>query len=240
MIQAYLVVSKPMLLLVDNTPRQNDFIKKSIETQHAVEPGKAKGRPDSGEQIKKKNFVSLVQDAKGQGTPTSMTTPSCTSLPKSLGKPSPELTDYLNAKRSQEKIDDGDALLLGVLWVTAAERSLFEKFPNVLKIDTTFGTNNEGMHGRYRKFPRSPCWQHRQPRVAHEEMRVTFMEDLTTDTLADYEDYIPDNESSRESRIGEDEPPNVYQNTEFIGDVLKEMKPRDWTRFYIQNLHGIK
>jgi hypothetical protein len=55
------------------------------------------------------------------------------------------MKDYLDSKRIQEGLRDQDPLLLGVLWVTADKRSLFEKFPNVVKIDTTFETNDKGL-----------------------------------------------------------------------------------------------
>jgi hypothetical protein len=90
------------------------------------------------------DFVTLVQHSKDSPTTAESSVKESTTI-KNLGSPSGPFKDYLDSKRIREGLADNDALLLGVIWVSADERSLFEKFPNVVKIDTTFGTNNQGL-----------------------------------------------------------------------------------------------
>jgi hypothetical protein len=44
----------------------------------------------------------------------------------------------------KQRLIVGQKILLAVAWVRADERRLFELFPEVLMLDVTFGTNNEG------------------------------------------------------------------------------------------------
>jgi hypothetical protein len=92
----------------------------------------------------KHDFVTLFQHANGASA-TSEATTGTSKIQKNLGEVSDEFKDYLHSKRTRDGLSDEEPLLLGVIWVTADERSLFEKFPNVIKIDTTFGTNEQGL-----------------------------------------------------------------------------------------------
>jgi hypothetical protein len=65
------------------------------------------------------------------------------------------------------------------------------------------------------------------------------IDDLMDGTFPTY-DHAFDNDSTEASDISEGENNDMFRNTEFIGDILQESKPDDQTRFYIQNLHGIK
>jgi hypothetical protein len=62
--------------------------------------------------------------------------------------PEPERSSmraFISAQRSCRKIPIDQDLFVAVLWVTKGEKEMFRKFPNVVKIDTTFGTNDRSM-----------------------------------------------------------------------------------------------
>jgi hypothetical protein len=52
---------------------------------------------------------------------------------------------FVAEHRRSRKIPDDQDMFLAVVWMTASERSLFRKFPYVVKIDVTFGTNARGI-----------------------------------------------------------------------------------------------
>ena len=62
--------------------------------------------------------------------------------------PEPERSSmraFITAQRLCRKIPIDQDLFVAVLWVTKGEREMFRKYPNVVKIDTTFGTNDRSM-----------------------------------------------------------------------------------------------
>jgi hypothetical protein len=105
---------------------------------------------DAGEVIRglvkeKHDFVTLFQHKAGAGATCEFACGSGATTQKNFGPPGQEFQEYLDQKRSREELSDDQPLLLAVLWATAEERALFEKYPNVVKIDTTFGTNKNGL-----------------------------------------------------------------------------------------------
>jgi hypothetical protein len=52
---------------------------------------------------------------------------------------------FISQQRDARAIPVDQDLFVAVLWVTKGERELFRKFPSVVKIDTTFGTNDRSM-----------------------------------------------------------------------------------------------
>jgi hypothetical protein len=62
--------------------------------------------------------------------------------------PEPERSSmraFISKQRHARAIPVEQDLFVAVLWVTKGERELFRKFPSVVKIDTTFGTNDRSM-----------------------------------------------------------------------------------------------
>jgi hypothetical protein len=62
--------------------------------------------------------------------------------------PEPErsaMRAFISKQRQARAIPVDQDLFVAVLWVTKGERELFRKFPSVVKIDTTFGTNDRSM-----------------------------------------------------------------------------------------------
>ena len=62
--------------------------------------------------------------------------------------PEPERSSmraFISAQRRAREIPNEQDLFVAVMWVTKGERELFRKFPNLVKIDTTFGTNDRSM-----------------------------------------------------------------------------------------------
>jgi hypothetical protein len=115
---------------------------------HTNIENRPKETKDAGEVIRglvkeKHNFVTLFQHKAGAGATCEFACGSGPTTQKNFGPPGQEFQEYLNQKRSREELSDDQPLLLAVLWATAEERALFEKYPNVVKIDTTFGTNKK-------------------------------------------------------------------------------------------------
>jgi hypothetical protein len=52
---------------------------------------------------------------------------------------------FVSKHRKSRNVPDDKDLFLAVVWMTAAERSIFRKFPYVVKIDVTFKTNSRGI-----------------------------------------------------------------------------------------------
>jgi hypothetical protein len=52
---------------------------------------------------------------------------------------------FILIQRRARVIPVDQDMFVAVLWVTKGERELFRKFPSVVKIDTTFGTNDRSM-----------------------------------------------------------------------------------------------
>jgi hypothetical protein len=52
---------------------------------------------------------------------------------------------FIGAQRQARKIPNAQDLFVAVMWVTKGEKEIFLKFPNIVKIDTTFGTNDRSM-----------------------------------------------------------------------------------------------
>jgi hypothetical protein len=52
---------------------------------------------------------------------------------------------YVTKHRKSMKVSDAGDMFLAVVWMTPAERSIFRKFPFVVKIDVTFKTNVRGI-----------------------------------------------------------------------------------------------
>jgi hypothetical protein len=62
--------------------------------------------------------------------------------------PNPEraaMRAFISKQRRARVIPVDQDMFVAVLWVTKGERELFRKFPSVVKIDTTFGTNDRSM-----------------------------------------------------------------------------------------------
>jgi len=55
---------------------------------------------------------------------------------------SPEMEEYLRLRRKELSLRSDQEVLLAIFWVTPMEKKMFARFPYVVKIDTTFGTNN--------------------------------------------------------------------------------------------------
>ena len=56
------------------------------------------------------------------------------------------LMDAFVAKhRASREVAEEDDMFIAVVWMTAGERSLFRKFPYVLKLDVTFGVNSQAI-----------------------------------------------------------------------------------------------
>jgi hypothetical protein len=54
------------------------------------------------------------------------------------------LDAFVAGHRKSRKIPDNQDMFIAVAWMNASERSLFRKFPYVVKIDITFATNTRG------------------------------------------------------------------------------------------------
>ena len=52
---------------------------------------------------------------------------------------------FVSKHRSSRGVANNRDMFLAVVWMTAAERSLFRKFPCVLKLDVTFKTNSRSI-----------------------------------------------------------------------------------------------
>jgi hypothetical protein len=55
------------------------------------------------------------------------------------------MNTFISSQRLTRKIPEKQDMFLAVVWMTKGERELFRKYPFVLKMDTTFGTNDRSL-----------------------------------------------------------------------------------------------